>query len=555
MNIEATSLNLTAPVPLWVRRVVLGIFVASCLAGVASGLERLTQLRRLAAIAYHPYLAHAGLPDNFYVVYFLGLESILAIAFALTGGLIALQRSATWVTIFTAVTLLLFGVTLPPLLHATVVIQHDFSLPLRCLHAIGLALFIIFFYIFPDGRFVPRWTGYLTVVLIVWSLLWPFYPPANPYKWSHGIPFLVLLFWFSTGVFAQIYRYIRVSSSIERQQTKWVVYGLTIAVLGDFVTHSPWTIFHLQTGPDWLFSLAHHPLFVLSQLMVPLSIGFSIFRYGLWEIDFIINRTLVYGLLMALLAAAWKLSTKLLENLFKLMLGSNTGPITAGLSVLLVGIVGWPVREYLEVLVDRYFSPHTIHLSKNFSEFLPEAYANVDLSDILRVFLDRLMELLEIKHGAVWLCDVSIQLRDIDSQLQLACDRNLSDRNLIPKTVNSLTWDNNLLEELRQGKVIDRQEDKTFSLLIPLMLKRKQKPELIGVLAFGPRADGRGYSHDEMGTFNKLGSQAGTAIYIAQLNRENQMARNKQLANLENRLETLDAKLTKLMKLNKNLGN
>ena len=65
-----------------------------------------------------------------------------------------------------------------------------------------------------------------------------------------------------------------------------MVFGLTAAVIGDFTTHIAWYIFpSLQQGSDWLILFIHQPFFIVSQLLVPLSIGFSILRLGLWEID------------------------------------------------------------------------------------------------------------------------------------------------------------------------------------------------------------------------------------------------------------------------------
>ncbi len=58
-----------------------------------------------------------------------------------------------------------------------------------------------------------------------------------------------------------------------------------------------------------------------------------------------------------------------------------------------------------------------------------------------------------------------------------------------------------------------------FSILIPLSLPRKIKPELLGILALGNRTNGRGYSFEEKSALKKLGKEAGLAIYIAQLNK------------------------------------
>ncbi|PSB50750.1 hypothetical protein C7B77_22430, partial [Chamaesiphon polymorphus CCALA 037] len=281
MTANAALQPIHAPVPHRIRQIVFAILVVTCGAGIANVFGRFEQLRHLAATYYHPYLIQAGLSDNFYIWYFLSSETLLALTFAVTGGIIALHRSTTYVTLFAAIALMLFGVTVPPPMHALVTLQGSIH-PLLCfVHAIGFALFVIFLYIFPDGRFVPRWTVILSIVLIGWSLMWPFYPPLNPYRWTHALPFLVLNFWFATGIGIQIYRYTHISSPVQQQQTKWVVFGLTAAVLGDFITHIAWYIFpSLQRGPDWLLQVAHQPFFIASQLLAPLAIAVSILRFG-----------------------------------------------------------------------------------------------------------------------------------------------------------------------------------------------------------------------------------------------------------------------------------
>lgn len=123
-------------------------------------------------------------------------------------------------TIFAAIALILFGVGIPSPLHALVVPQGSLDLPLRLLRAIGIALFVIFFYIFPDGRFVLRWTRILSIVLVGWSLLWPFFPLLDPYRLPDPFPFVVLFGWLATGVAAQLYRYFHLTEPAQRQQSK-----------------------------------------------------------------------------------------------------------------------------------------------------------------------------------------------------------------------------------------------------------------------------------------------------------------------------------------------
>lgn len=488
----------------WIAFFILGI---SLIAGMATIMTRFKQLQYLAANYYHPYLIQAGLSDGFYVWYFLLTESLLALLFAVTGGIVALHRPATWMTTFAAIALMLFGVSVPPPLHALVVQQGALELPLRLLRATGLALFIIFFYIFPNGRFALPWTRILTIVLVGWSLLWPFFPLLDPYRLPHPFPFVVLSSWLITAVVAQLYRQLHLTEPAQQQQTKWVVFGLTAAVLGDFITHVAWYIFpSLQQGPDWLILLLHQPFFIVSQLLMPLSIGVAILHFGLWEIDFIINQSLIYGLLTTFLAAGWATIAKLLEGLFTRVSGPSAAPLATGLAVLFVGLAFGATRKYLETVVNHYFYPNKVNLSRDFVEIFPEARSTISTSELLEILISRILKIFNITHGAIFLYDDEKQSKFV------------SVGNIEMETVKSFACDAPLLNQLSQGSVVKRLDDSVFPLLVPLLLRQTKQSKCIGVLALGPLQKGRQYSLDELWTFKRFASQAGTAIYIAQLN-------------------------------------
>jgi GAF domain len=526
---ETQSRNhLTIHLPVkWVAFFVLGI---SLIVGAASIATRYEQLQYSATTYYHPYLANAGLSDRFYIWYFLLMDSLLALTFAVTGGIIALRGSATWMTILAAIALMLFGVSVPPPLHALVVQQGELELPLRLFRAIGLALFIIFFYVFPDGRFALRWTQISAIVLVVWSLLYPFAPRFDPYQLPHPFPFVVLSGWLATAVVAQLYRQVKLTEPDQQQQTKWVVFGLTIAVLGDLITHIAWSVFpSLQPGPDWLILFLHHPFFILSQLLVPLSIGFSILRFGLWEIDFIISQTLIYGLLTTFLAAGWATIAKLLEGLFAEVLGPRALPLATGFAVLVVGLTFGATRKYLETFVNNYFYPNKVNLSRDFVEILPEARATISSEELLEILVDRILELFNITHGAIFLCND-------DGQSQF-----VSVGDVEPEAVELFACDAPLLNQVRQGSVVRRPDDLVFPLLVPLMLRQTKEQKTIGVLALGPMRKGRQYSLSELWTFKRFASQAGTAIYIAQINTENYQKLEQKITLLEQQLDSFKA--------------
>jgi glycopeptide antibiotics resistance protein len=104
---------------------------------------------------------------------------------------------------------------------------------------------------------------------------------------------LVLLI---SPIFAQLYRYQHMSSLVERQQVKWVVFGIVLTLLVDMVIFLPLLFIPplAQPGvPRSLYALISGFLVFIGFDLIPLTIGIAMLRYRLWDIDIIINRTLV----------------------------------------------------------------------------------------------------------------------------------------------------------------------------------------------------------------------------------------------------------------------
>src|SRR5438270_7341060 len=157
--------------------------------------------------------------------------------------------------------------------------------------------------LFPNGRFVPRW---MVWVVLGWTFLMAaenFFPgtPFNRYNWPGPINLAVTIGFILSLVGTQLYRYRRASSPVQRQQTKWVVYASTIYLLGliaEFLIFElPPYFFPALAVTDPLHQLANALTSNVVPVLIPICIGIAILRYRLWDIDIIINRTLVYGVL------------------------------------------------------------------------------------------------------------------------------------------------------------------------------------------------------------------------------------------------------------------
>jgi len=208
------------------------------------------------------------------------------------------------------------------------------------LDILGYLSLLLFFYLFPDGRFVPRWTlgvafGY--VVLNILGGLISGLPFNGMISFFLGLPLLIVVV--GIGLFSQVYRYRRVSSSVQRQQTKWVVYGVVTTVLLFTGVVLLGQVFF--EGPHLVPLLVASTAIYSCELLIPLSIGFSILRYRLWDIDIIINRTLVYGLLTASIVAIYVLVVVALGT----VLQAQGNFIISLLATGLVAVLFHPLRD------------------------------------------------------------------------------------------------------------------------------------------------------------------------------------------------------------------
>jgi hypothetical protein len=153
--------------------------------------------------------------------------------------------------------------------------------------------------LFPDGRFVPRWTRWLIVSSI--ALVAAIFYLSLAY-WG-ALMVMILL----STMYAQVYRYRRVSTPTGRQQTKWVLFGFLLWWLLIMVLGVPYAIeLNLPPGsplPWW--TLVSSTGWWLTLTIVPLSLSIAVLKYRLYDIDIIINRAIVYAALTALLAAGY----------------------------------------------------------------------------------------------------------------------------------------------------------------------------------------------------------------------------------------------------------
>lgn len=260
--------------------------------------------------------------------------------------------------------------------------------------------FGFFLVTFPDGRFVPRWSWLIGCTLFVQGLLFQFNLISF---WPFPLILIEVVFAYGSPVALQIYRYRRLYTPVQRQQTKWVVFGMVSAMglllLAVFVQG-----FIPVTG-RWgaLLFLACDSIAPAAFLLIPVSLTMAMLRSRLWEIDVLINRTLVYGLLTLTLLMVYLVLVFAGQALLSSLLGRESGVVLVG-STLVVAALFQPLRHRIQQFIDRRFYRRKYDVQKTLDAFSSTLREAVDLEQVREQLLAVVQETMQPASLSLWLC-------------------------------------------------------------------------------------------------------------------------------------------------------
>ena len=297
-------------------------------------------------------LQACGFSLNAYIAYLVSGNLLLVVSFLGMGTLIVWRtwgKAKDWMAICAAYALVTFPVNIIALMLRT--LPSGWGVLINILSFLGVMCFLLFGCLFPNGRFVPRWTGFLALeTVIIWGI-YIFVPAASrPSSILAAIIFVLILLSLGCLLCVQVYRFRRVSNQVQRQQSKWVFFGLGIFAVGSILWFGLSVLLYFQ---GMFAHVLVQSLFNVSQifllLLIPLSIGFAILRYRLWDIDFIINHTLVYGILTASVISLYVLVVVSLGTLFQ----ARGNLVISLCATAIIAVLFQPLRELLQHAVNR----------------------------------------------------------------------------------------------------------------------------------------------------------------------------------------------------------
>ena|SRR5579875_1133849 len=254
-------------------------------------------------------------------------------------------------------------------------------------------ILILFLFMFPTGRFVPRWSIAFCVVTLVGVVV-----PINALPLIVQGLFVAVIYLGPAAI--QIYRYARVYNGEARQQTKIFVFGLSIALsllMASSIVSA--------VGPRSLLNQVFGgPMWLLIWTILLLSVAIPILRYRLWDIDVLINRTLVYVSLTATLVALYVGLILLLQGLVRLLTGGLAQqPLIIAISTLTIAALFQPARQAIQRTIDRRFYRRKYDAIRTLTTFQSRLRDTIDLDRLQNEMVKVVDETMQPQFAMFWL--------------------------------------------------------------------------------------------------------------------------------------------------------
>jgi hypothetical protein len=190
----------------------------------------------------------------------------------------------------------------------------------------------------------------------------------------------------------------------KRQQTKWVVLGIIVTICYFLVLNIIGTLNPATTQARSLGFLFPEVSYFLALMIVPLAIAFSILRYRLWDIDLLINRTLVYSSLTAILAMLYFGCVVLLQHLVNGVTGQvGQSPLIIVASTLAIAALFQPLRRRIQRIIDRRFYRRKYDAARTLADFSATLRNEVDVNQLREHLLEVVQETMQPTHVSLWL--------------------------------------------------------------------------------------------------------------------------------------------------------
>ncbi|MBI5020723.1 MAG: SpoIIE family protein phosphatase [Ignavibacteriales bacterium] len=380
-------------------------------------------------------------------------------------------------------------------------------------------VFIRFFLYFPVRKkaFDNRWItvslysvsviNMLTILFRQQLVLPPFVGVINP---------LILIGSFTTGLGIFIHAYFSSVEQSRKKQLKPILIGSALGLIAFSY------IFAILLIKPFLFLQLIFLLPIALVIGMPLAFGYSIFRYRLMDIDLIIKRSLIYGVITATLAAIYLMIVFGIGNLLSYFLGMENNQVMNAVAFISIALVFDPIKRKTQDWIDRSFYQERYNYQKALLEFSQELPRLMNLEQILDSMANRISGTMHVEKIAIILCD------EIEGCYSLTKN--------IPKHYSDFVQQTNGLIALLQTTkkplslalldvepdsipIIQEDREKIIKSGIVLSVPMFIQDRMVGTINVGPKMSGKIYSQEDIDLLSTVASQAAIAIENARLHK------------------------------------
>lgn len=293
-------------------------------------------------------------------------------------------------------------------------------------------------------------------------------------------------------IFASVFMRYRRAQNIERAQMRWLFSAAVAFFLFYFA--------NLLLGWDGEQDLLLSSLFAVGFIGIPVAIGVGILRYRLWDIDVVINRSIVYGLLTTILAAIFAGISGFGGQFAKTFFGEDASPVAAAVGAVVVASLFQPLRQGIEKFINRRLFAENVDISEGLGELNPDMWQFIGIKEILDSSLEHLQDIYKFDKAAIYLGkygETYSPRAAIGTPLKALEDY-------------TLTKQEEVLFLQKKSAIAQTGE---FPVSVPLYWARRKSPQLLGILRLGKRGEGRGYSSYDIKALQTFGGKLGRPIY------------------------------------------
>ncbi|GAB4479735.1 MAG: hypothetical protein OHK0031_00330 [Anaerolineales bacterium] len=318
-----------------------------------------------SALAYFDHHAASqptlmvSLLDSALTVFDLAVDALIVIGFALVAFNLLIRRSDDWMALFTSLFLIVFAARISNLMNNAATLPGYEMLAGTAL-ALGDIGIVLFNFLFPNGK-MPRFAAWLIAPLVL-TMLGLYVLPASPIYWQKiglGAYLAISLGWYGLALLVFGYRYFRQANLIQKQQMRYALIGLLGPLAWFLLFNLSHLIFAEALAASWLastlFQVIARIFSVFLFMLFPFFLTIAIARSRLFDIDLLINRSMVYGGLTAALGLVFALLLGLVSLVFRSIHQGDQSMLAMTVSAIAAGALFQPARRKLQRFVDQFF--------------------------------------------------------------------------------------------------------------------------------------------------------------------------------------------------------